>query len=477
MGKGIVFYLISNIFMIIGGFAIHIGLGRFLGPARYGIFGVIFSLITLSENFFNTGMIRSVAKHIAAKEAGAFSILKAGTMIQLYFSLALTVIVFFCADLIAGLLRDSSFATFIRFGTIIIIPMSIYKIRTAYLNGTKRFVQHSIVEIVYSLGKVFFVFAFVLMGFEIKGAIGGYAAAACAAIVVTLFYIRPSGTVDDFSYKIIVKFAIPIMIYAALFSFLMSMDVLFIKAMLKNDQLAGFYTAAVNISRILWALASAFGSVLLPVISNAMAKNDLALVKKYIQSGIRYMLLLLFPLAVIVHATAGKTIVLLYSKAYLPAESSLCVLIYGYVFLTLFSILCIVITAVGKPKVATVIIAVLIPVNSFLSWTFIANMGIKGAAAALLSSSVIGVFLCYIFLFRLCNARFPVATLIRLAVVGLVIFSIISRLDVAGFRLFLLYGVVFAGYMILLGALKEFNSEDADQIISLFKVRKTGAPV
>jgi len=65
MYRGILYYFLSTSTLIICGYGIHIGLGRILGPADYGIFGTVISLSSMSYLFFNNGIQFSVSKYIS----------------------------------------------------------------------------------------------------------------------------------------------------------------------------------------------------------------------------------------------------------------------------------------------------------------------------------------------------------------------------------------------------------------------------
>ena len=56
MGKGILYIMMSRVIWILSGFAIHVGLGRFLGPKLYGVFGIILSLSGFLLLIYNSGL-------------------------------------------------------------------------------------------------------------------------------------------------------------------------------------------------------------------------------------------------------------------------------------------------------------------------------------------------------------------------------------------------------------------------------------
>lgn len=56
---------------VASGYAIHIGLGRLLGPAEYGTYAVVISLMTMVNLILTTGIPQAVAKYVAYDDGSA----------------------------------------------------------------------------------------------------------------------------------------------------------------------------------------------------------------------------------------------------------------------------------------------------------------------------------------------------------------------------------------------------------------------
>ena len=82
MKKGLLYLMVSRIVWIASGFAIHVGLGRLLGPEQYGIFGVIISLISVTYLVLGNGIRQAVTKYIASDLRLAGVIKTTGLKIQ-----------------------------------------------------------------------------------------------------------------------------------------------------------------------------------------------------------------------------------------------------------------------------------------------------------------------------------------------------------------------------------------------------------
>jgi stage V sporulation protein B len=76
MAKGTVWLMIAMIIFMGSGYIIHIGLARVVSPDEYGIYGVILSLLAITEIFLQNGVPQSVSKFVA--EGGNIKIIKSG---------------------------------------------------------------------------------------------------------------------------------------------------------------------------------------------------------------------------------------------------------------------------------------------------------------------------------------------------------------------------------------------------------------
>ncbi|HDD36463.1 MAG TPA: hypothetical protein ENF50_03240 [Archaeoglobus veneficus] len=82
--KGTIYLGIAQLLFLISGYAIHVGLGRLLGPELYGIYAVVVSLITVVNLILTTGIPQTVSKFVSERPDLARSILKTSGKLQLY---------------------------------------------------------------------------------------------------------------------------------------------------------------------------------------------------------------------------------------------------------------------------------------------------------------------------------------------------------------------------------------------------------
>ena len=206
MGKGTFYLMISEGILFLSGYVIHFWLGRYLGPADYGTFGVVLYLMTTVNLFLTSGIPKSASKHIAEDYSKAGSVIKDANKIQLVFCALLFGLYFGLAGVIANLLNDPSLTPYIRISALAIPTYALYSIyNTGYLNGLRKFGRQAISAAGISLARIAAVFILVLVGFGVNGAIIGYAASALIGFLLAWrFLLR----LANYSKKVCEKYPI-----------------------------------------------------------------------------------------------------------------------------------------------------------------------------------------------------------------------------------------------------------------------------
>ena len=211
MARGTLYLMVANGVFALAGYLIHFGLGRYLGPVDYGIFGVVLSLMTIVNTFFTAGFPQSASKFIAEDNARIAGIIRSTNRIILVFSTLVFSLYFGLAGVIAGWFKDSNLAPYIRISALVIPAYAFFSIYgPGYLNGQRQFGKQAITLFASSIVKIMAVLALVLLGFGVKGAIFGYLAAAVVGFLLAWRLLKPAGKKDvNFEWKKLIKFGIP----------------------------------------------------------------------------------------------------------------------------------------------------------------------------------------------------------------------------------------------------------------------------
>jgi stage V sporulation protein B len=476
MGTGTFYLMLSAFFFTFSGYAIHIGLGRYFGPEKYGIYGVIISAMTVVNLMLNSGIPGGTSKFISEQKKWQ-NLHRKALQVQLLFSLFVAVIYFLTAPYIADMLNDSSLTPYLRLSSFV-IPL--YALNSLYhqgfLNGYKKYGKQAITRSGFSVAKVAAIFAFVAIGLGVNGAILGYLSAAFIGFLIGMYYTRKvAGRADtknasEFPSKKLVSFAIPIILYSIAIFLVFNIDLLAVKAILTENIDTGFYTSATNIARLPYFVFGGLALTLLPSISHSSSRKDLLQSQDYITKSLRYMVMLLLPSVLLISATATPLVSLLYSGAYSAAGQPLQILILGLGCLAVFNVLAHVVMGSGKPGVAagaaTTIFALALLLNLYL----IPRYGMDGAAMATTIASAIGLTGITLYVYKRFRALMDAVSFIKILAASVIVAVVAYLVTFRGLLLVVEYIALLMAYLGLLWLMREIKQEDietAERIIPL----------
>jgi O-antigen/teichoic acid export membrane protein len=474
LAKGTIYLMSAQLIFLIGGYAIHFGLGRYLGPELYGTFGVIISLLTICRVLVESGTVGAVSKYTAERRELVVGIKNQIIKIQIIFALIIFAFLFTLASLIAGLLKDSTLTSYIRFIAFFIPISSLYAVYLGLLNGIRAFGKQAKISIIYEAIKVLAVFTLVFLGFKVWGAITGYLMASVVSLIMAYHYWiskdrKDTGVRGNFEIRKIIKFAVPVILFSLAFNLVISLDLFFVKAILGEKAQAGFYTSAAALSKVPYFIFFALSGTLFPSIAKSTSdKGSEELTKRYINQSLRYALIFLVPCAFIISATSRNLVSLVYTGRYLAAASPLSILIFGLTFLCLFIILTTVITASGKPSISLAMVLVLLVVNIVLNKTLVSIYGLIGAAMATTITGFLGVLMSGIYVYDRFHSLTNLLSLFRIVAASSIIYIIARSFSVAGIPLFAYYAGLLAIYFALLFIFREIEEEDIQVARGIF---------
>lgn len=457
MVRGTLSYFASTLVFILSGYAIHIGLGRILGPTEYGIFGLVISISSVTYVFFNNGIQLAVSKFVSECGTESGSVLSAALKVQLGFGFCLTLLWLGLARAVSALLGDSNLRQYIQLSALGILPLALYEARLGFLNGKKLFEKHAIAEVVYSLCKVIAVFSFIYLGLHVYGAIIGYVLSAVLALIIVCILSPSLIGKRRFAGKKLMRFGIPVMIGTFSTSILMNIDLIFVKAIMRDNGLVGYYTSAINIAKPIWFLSTALGATLLPFVSSSTSVNDMDSARIYINLGLRYGAILLLPITLIFSADAENLTNLLYSTRFTNASRPMSILVFGFLFLSMFTIASTVITASGKPKVAMAFMLLVIPLDVLMNGILIPYYHLIGAALATTVSCFVGMAIALLYLAKEFDIHLDILSGVRIGCAGMVSYLIVDNISCGSSFLALKYLTALGVYIGLLIIQKEIR--------------------
>jgi stage V sporulation protein B len=464
----------ANAFFAAASYIIHFGLGRYLGPAAYGVFGLVLTMMTNVNTVLTSGFPQGAAKYIAEDSSRSGSIIRSSNRIQLVFCLLATALYLGLSGVIAGILRDSSLTPYIMVSAIAIPAYAFFSIyNSGYLNGMRKFGQQALSSAVNSAAKVVFVLLLVWFGLGVQGAVLGYALAAVVGFFIAWRQTGPmGGSKESFNWKKLSRFGIPATVFAFAFLSLTSIDLLAVKALGGSEADVGYYTAASTISKVFYMVFAALAATILPSISRATARNDAALTGSYIRQSMRYMLMLLLPGVLLISATSGNLISLVYSSQYIEAAGPLSILVFGLALMSIYFVLANIIMGAGKPLAALWITLPLVGVDIILNILLIPPLGLNGAAWATTITGFMGMSVSMVYVLVRLKALISLPSAVRISLASIAVYLIALQLPSSTGWLPVKYAGLILLYAGILWITKECGREDLSTVKRLLPLEK-----
>ncbi len=173
-----VFWLtVSEIIFNISGYIVHSGVGRILGPADYGRYGLVVTLTTMVIVLIGNGIPTAMSKYLSEifeTRPEMINVIKKQTMLLQIILIGLVTVVFFLlAPLIAKLLGDTTLTSLFQLSSLIIPAFAAASFYFYYFTGIHRFNIQAILKTVRSVAKVIFIIGLAYF-FKVEGSIAGY---------------------------------------------------------------------------------------------------------------------------------------------------------------------------------------------------------------------------------------------------------------------------------------------------------------
>ncbi|WP_370574862.1 flippase [Methanomethylovorans sp.] len=407
---GTIYLIAAQISFVLSGYATHIGLGRFLGPADYGVYAVVISLMTMVNLILSTGIPQAVSKYVAHGDGNELHVKRTAQKMQLTFSLILFIIYYSFAGQLATLLNDPGMAPYLRLSSFIVPAYALHALFVGYFNGLKEYGKQSLMIILYSVFKVVFILGFALTSYALYGAITGFIISSVAVLILGFYFVHSADkrlpASDNghsmISAKTILDFATPIVFYSVATNLIMSFDLFFVKAYL-TDMDAGIYSAVSTISKVPFYVIAGIYGALFPAISSMSVHNDRSQMTLQIIKSVKYSMLILVPSTLFVVLFSRQVLSFLFSDQYSAGSTALGVLTIGMGFFGLFSLFTTVINGSGQPRVSMIMSLLVLVLDLLLNRSFIPLYGIAGAAMATSISCLLGLVVSFLYVYRKYN--------------------------------------------------------------------------
>jgi len=161
----------------------------------------------------------------------------------------------------------------------------------------------------------------------------------------------------------------------------------------------GLYNVAAPTTKLIKVIGVALTAVILPMVSELWIKNKRRPIGKGIGMLYKYVLMVVFPIAILLFLFPDSILRILFGNDYVPASNTLRILTISSIVMIFANINNFALTGIGKPKVVGKIMMTGAIVNLLLNIIMIPNYGTEGAAISTLFA------LTLIFMLSIINIR------------------------------------------------------------------------
>lgn len=475
MLKGLFMHVLAKVVFVLCTYIIHLYLGKNLSAAEYGTIGVVITIITVNYNFLSNGARQSVSKLLASESYDEKSIIKRGSTVQFIVAVILTLINFFGAPFLAKLLNANNMETYIKFSAIMIPFTAGYFLCVGSINGLKKFSVEAIIVTIYPLLRLTIIpyFKYVFEDSAIATVSGFFTAAAVCFLISGLYLMsvlhKAPRKERQVTNKIFFGNMSNFLIFFTCITLILNLDMLFVNALVQEQNQVGYYTGAVNFSKVSYYLLSAVYIVVLPTVSSLYSNKKIEEARKVINTLMSLICLFILPIVSIVGGTTKQMLTSFYRAEYADASVTATVLMISQFLIGLFVVLNMCVSATQSNKFSTILSIIVTGINIILCWLLTQRYMILGAAIASLCSSLFGCILTFIQIVKIYGNIISKET-IKLIIFDFILFlvsCVFSKL-IEEINLVFLFGFYFVIYILFVGIIiiaKQVNIEEIVKIL------------
>lgn len=506
-GRGFLVITAAKLWFMVGGSLITFGLpyifsrGGANGRALYGQYIDLNNTLSIFSMVMVTGVMQTVSKFVSERPENAPGIVRQAGRLMFVIGTLVAAGFIIGAPYIADARNNPGLVNGYRLAGLIPFFYAIYTVYIGTLNGRKEFFRQALYDIGFTTIKATLVLGLALAGMGVIGAFGGFAIAAGVIMVVAVWRVGRTARGEGVPAEALYAFALQVMLYTLVFNVVFKLDVLMLKpaavelfvpaaewlpdgavlGAIKQsaieasvDGLMGVYGIALQIARLPWQATIAITFIVFPLVSEATFSQDRERARAYVRQTMRYSMLLV-GLAAVVLAAVPQAIVGLLPPGFADAAVVLGWLAPAYFFFSLFNIVNTVLMSAGKAHQALLIGVVTCGIAAG-AYMLLLGGGAHGpelmaqTGLATLIAFVIGLCLGLAALWRLFGPPLPLATVLRVGLIGTALVIAGRQLPAMGrIANLAVAGGVAVAFIALLVISREFGAEDKARFMKILR--------
>lgn len=478
MYQGLIFNIVYNVLFVVTGYIMHYFLGTVMTPSEYGIMGVIITILDFEYLFLNNGVRQSLSKELSKNKYNIKDLLKKSLFFQLILITVMFSINYFGAPFFASILNDQSFSIYLKYVAFIIPINGLYVLTLGINDGTKHFVSSAWIGIFYAIAKLS-VIPFILYGFAsdpVHGTITGFQFAIAVALIVGLFtvWINKKDLKRDYVEKIELKnYIVDTLNFSVFFiivSVVLSIDTLVVKSLVADKDMAGFYTGAINFSKVSYFLLSAFFTIILPTATGYYVTKRYDELKQTIRKMMVIIMAFIFPITCVISASSNTLLSVFYKPEYTAARTSLSILAFSHFLIGITVMVNMIISATNEKKFSSRLAVAMLVFDIIACIILTKLFGILGTAISSIMCTSIATVISVLYMKKRMFNIFD-RTTVKLGIANLVlwlgVYMLFSYINVNNI---IILGLIYVGiYIVTITMFFVCGLIKKDELFSLLK--------
>jgi O-antigen/teichoic acid export membrane protein len=452
------------------GFVIAVYLTRTLGPAQYGLYSMLFTIV-LGINFVISSVCRQATiSRISLEEnwrPAASEAFRIHFILGVIFSTGL----FLAAPVFATLLRLPEVTSLLRLYAAEILFFSLVAPHRLTLIARGIFNLRALLGLVYRIGRMLFILVFVAAGLSVEGAIlGNIVAVVVELIAARLLAPIPLRLVRRLDAGKLLRFALPLMVYDFCFEVAFRSDLFLLRIFGGEKNELGYYAAAQMVAFIPLFLTISLSAIILSTATRLGREKKTESFRALAQQLMK-ILFWLFPFCSIIAGSAWSILDTLFGNSYTQAAGILAVLCFLPIPVLIARTAANLLIADNHATVPVRVLLPVLPVLIVLTALLVPRYGAVGVAWSIVTTFTLTAIFFLAILHRLVIVRFDMAGVLKLIVISVAIFSLSARWHTTGPWL-VMECVSLAGLIVLaLIATGQIGKSERVLLLSIFRNR------
>ncbi|MBU2559461.1 flippase [archaeon] len=381
----------SNLAVRVLGYLYRVLAGRMLTTAEFGILNLALPIQYMIIILSSSGIAPAISKFVSEYEAGGEykkrdGVISSSLLFYTLIGIALGILFYLAAPYIGTYIFNEERAIVpLKIASIALPFGMLVAVYTGIFQGFKRMEYMGGTLVIEQVLRVVFAVLLLSVSATAINAIIGSTLGFIVVLPIAYLLFKKLGlkisqpSFDEF--KRIFKFSLPVSATALAAFVLAYIDILLLGYFMSAEDV-GIYSAASPTSRLVMAFSAALYAVMLPSISETVAKKDSVQLRGYISYAYKLSIVILLPVTLVSILLSGPIITVLFGSRYLAAVAPFEILVVGTAFLGIFTLNSSIFQGAGRPGITMAILISTAVLDGVLNWVLIPRFEIVGAALA-----------------------------------------------------------------------------------------------